>query len=671
MVFRLSGKYGRSVSLIVVVGAFLGVFSYSYVMNTVEGLIRADAEQTSFAWSNYLARHLTDLDAIANGAMPSQESLKFIEQARTAGKVFRFKLFDTKGRIRLISDELDKMRTSNQSLIQHNPKAANVVLTGKPFTEVKKGKPPKRPLLYAETYLPVLRNNQVIAIVEVYVDQTGKRVLFHSHFLSTAFGIVFMLLFTFGTGAGVYIWHLREKDKAEEHIKYLASHDILTGGINRTVFKEQLDEAIHNHWDEYKFVGVHTIDVDCFKEVNDTYGPDIGDRMILEISDRLQAICSSTDIISRFGGDEFVIAQCGAMYNEEIDRFAEKISKALEETFKIKEYRIHSSVSIGTSVAPTDGQSAEELLRNSDIALRQAKLGGRRINRRYKPEMNVELAARRRIEAAVRHATFNKSFSLKFQPVYDARHGKLLAFETLIRLPQANEEEISPAIFIPIAEEMGLIKTIGTWVIETACSMAVHWPEDIRIAINLSTLQFKDGDIVEIVKHALKKSGLAAERLELEITEGLLLDKTQETMLQLEELKNLGVSIAMDDFGTGYSSLSYLWQFPFDKIKIDQSFIKELNAPEDEIASILQTIVSLGHSLKMSVTAEGVESLEQANILKEMACDQFQGFYFGRPVAEQDVAAIILSKFADEIAYQKIQQHPEVKDQTNRNTSTA
>ncbi len=670
MVLRFSGKYGASIALIGVIGLFLSIFSYSYMMGTVEDLVRKDAENTAFAWSNYLASHLTDIDKISSGEMPSKTSMSFIEQARSAGKVFRFKLFDKNGRIRMISDELDNMRISNETLIEHNQKALKVVRTGNALTQVKEGKPPKRPLLYAETYLPIMKDGKLSAIVEVYVDQTGKRALYRSHFLTTALAIAAMFFLTIGIGAGVYLWQLRQKDQADEHIEFLASHDALTGGINRAAFKVMLDEAIHDHWEEYKFVAVHTIDIDCFKEVNDNYGIETGDRMILEVADRLRGICSRKDIVSRFGGDEFVVAQGGAMSHEEIDKFANKIQKVMSQTFIIKDQAINSSVSIGTSIAPTDGQSADELLRNSDIALREAKLQGRQSYRRFVPEMNVELAARRKIEAAVRHATFNKSFRLKFQPVYDAKKDQLLAFETLIRLPLANEEEISPSVFIPIAEEMGLIKTIGTWVIETACGMAAHWPDNIRIAINLSTLQFKDGDIVEIIKHALLKSGLASERLELEITEGLLLENTKGTMLQLEEIKKLGVSIAMDDFGTGYSSLSYLWQFPFDKIKIDQSFVRELNTPEDEIASILQTIVSLGHSLKMSVTAEGVESLEQASILKEMSCDQFQGYYFGRPVTEQDVASIILNKFADEIAIQRNQEE-NLKSQTSKNTSTA
>lgn len=670
MVFRLSGKYGTSLTLLVIIGVFISVFSYSYMMDTVEDLVRKDAENTAFAWSNYLAKHLTDIEKIASGEMPSENSMSFIEQARSAGNVFRFKLFDKHGRIRMISDELDKMRISNESLKNHNQKAMKVVRTGKSLTEVKEGNPPKRPLLYAETYLPIIKGGKLSAIVEVYVDQTGKRALYRSHFITTALAIASMLFLTIGIAAGVYLWQLKQKDRAEEHIEFLASHDVLTGGINRATFKTMLDEAIHDHWDEYKFVAVHTVDIDCFKEVNDSYGTESGDRMILEVADRLRGICGSKDIMSRFGGDEFVIAQGGAMTHEEVDKFAEKIQKVMSQTFIIKDQAINSSVSIGTSIAPTDGQSADDMLRNSDIALRDAKLQGRQSYKRFMPEMNVELAARRKIEAAVRHATFNKSFRLKFQPVYDAKKEQLLAFETLIRLPLADEEEISPSVFIPIAEEMGLIKTIGTWVIETACGMAAHWPDNIRIAINLSTLQFKDGDIVDIVKHALQKSGLSVDRLELEITEGLLLDNTRETMLQLEELKKLGVSIAMDDFGTGYSSLSYLWQFPFDKIKIDQSFVRALNTPEDEIASILQTIVSLGHSLKMSVTAEGVESLEQASILKEMSCDQFQGYYFGRPVTEQDVASIILNKFADEIATQRKQEEG-LPSHTSKNTSTA
>ena len=313
---------------------------------------------------------------------------------------------------------------------------------------------------------------------------------------------------------------------------------------------------------------------------------------------------------------------------------------------RFKDHDIVIAASIGVAIAPEDGSSPERLLKSADLALYRCKVGGRNGITRFVPEMDTEMQARIEIERLIRHAIANNGFELHFQPLFEMSNRRLVGFEALVRLPKGDGTLIPPLSFIPIAEEMRLIGSIGTWVLREACRTAATWPDHLTVAVNLSPMQFATGSISAIVASALETTGLAPQRLELEITETVLLrDSEAIIMAELRALKAMGVAIAMDDFGTGYSSLSYLWQFPFDKIKIDGSFMRAFDGSAPEAETVVKTIIALGRELHMRVTVEGVETAEQAAFLEGADGDQAQGFYFGRPVPASELATVILTDF--------------------------
>jgi diguanylate cyclase (GGDEF)-like protein len=419
---------------------------------------------------------------------------------------------------------------------------------------------------------------------------------------------------------------------------------------------QALDDALHDG-EAAAGIAVHYVDVDRFKDINDTLGHDTGDELVRQIARRLGAIAGPRELVARIGGDEFALVQRPAADEQSVVRFAERLMATIAEPCQARGHDIATTASVGVLWLPARrGESADApadavtALKCADIAMYQAKAQGRNRYCVFDPSMDSELQERRRIEQRVRHAVANDGFELHFQPLFDAGDRTLTGFEALLRLPAGDGGMIPPVTFIPVAENMGLISTIGARVLERACEAARGWPDHLKVAVNLSPAQFADGSIVATVRAALTRTGLAPGRLELEITEGLLLTHTETVMRELVELKALGASIVMDDFGTGYSSLSYLWRFPFDKIKIDRSFIGALSEGDESVRDIVRTIVSLGQSLQMRVTAEGVETDGQADYLAALRCDQLQGFLLGRPVPQAQVAALIHHAQAERLA---------------------
>ncbi|MBY0382993.1 MAG: EAL domain-containing protein [Xanthobacteraceae bacterium] len=436
---------------------------------------------------------------------------------------------------------------------------------------------------------------------------------------------------------------ITERRKAEARIAYMAHHDNLTGLANRVKFRDHLEQALERGLNVNERVAVLCIDLDLFKNVNDSFGHPMGDRLLKLVAERLRDLIPAKGLVARLGGDEFAMVVPRNPTPRDISELAGRLIKSVSAPYDIDNLEIVIGASVGIAISPGDGTTGEDLLRNADMALYRAKAEGGGAHHFFEKEMDRLAQTRRELEFDLRRALVNGEFYLHYQPLIDVNANRIVAFESLLRWKHPSKGMISPADFIPVAEDIGLIVALGEWVLREACAEAAKWPSDVKVAVNLSPVQFRNRNLVPVVIAALARSGLAPTRLELEITESLFLAETEANLATLHQLRGLGVRISMDDFGTGYSSLSYLRSFPFDKIKIDRSFVRDL-AERQDCAAIVQAISALGLSLKISTTAEGVETVDQLDQLRAMGCTEVQGFLFsaGRPAAE---IAGLLEKF--------------------------
>jgi diguanylate cyclase (GGDEF)-like protein/PAS domain S-box-containing protein len=427
-----------------------------------------------------------------------------------------------------------------------------------------------------------------------------------------------------------------ERRRAEAKIAYMAHHDALTGLPNRVQLRQKLDQALLRvHRGEQ--LAVHCLDLDRFKEVNDTLGHAVGDELLKEVAARLQGCVGDSGTVARVSGDEFFIVQVPVIDRGEVLALAGRITSALNEPMLVSGHQVMIGTSVGIAVAPGDGREPEALLRHADLALYQAKRAGRGVHRFFEPGMNSRMHARRELELALHHALSAGEFEVYYQPMLNLDRNEISGFEALLRWHRGGTM-VSPADFIPLAEETGLIVPIGEWVLRSACAEAATWPDPIAISVNLSTAQFRNPRLVATVVSALASSGLPASRLELEITESVLMQDNAQALVMLKELRALGVRIALDDFGTGYSALGYLNSFPLDKIKIDRSFIRDLAGGNESARAIVGAIVQLGNTLGMATTAEGVETDAQLAMVREAGCTEMQGFLLSPPKPAGEVS---------------------------------
>ena len=418
------------------------------------------------------------------------------------------------------------------------------------------------------------------------------------------------------------------------------SEDTLTGLANRAAFGRRLDEAHAGLSRTGTPFAVLAIDLDRFKHVNDTLGHELGDAVLRVVAQRLRAVVRDGDCAARLGGDEFAVLQVGVADAGEAEVLARRIVDLLGRAYVVQGHLVAIGASVGISLAGPDAVPPEHLLRHADLALYRAKADGRDTFRFFEPVMDERLRARRELELDLRKALALRQFELHFQPQMNLSTDRLVGCEALIRWRHPTRGMVSPAEFIPLAEETGLIVPIGEWVVRTACREAVLWPESLSVAVNLSPAQFKSRKLVEVVASALSSSGLAPRRLELEITEGVLLQENEANLATLHALRDLGLRISMDDFGTGYSSLNYLRSFPFDKIKIDRSFVADISTKPDCVA-IIRAIASLGLSFGMTTVAEGVETADQMRRIRDEGCTDVQGYLISRPVPAPDILRLL------------------------------
>jgi len=435
---------------------------------------------------------------------------------------------------------------------------------------------------------------------------------------------------------------ITEQRRSEVKIEYMAHHDALTDLPNRVLLNERLEQALGQGVHRQEMVAVHHLDLDQFKAVNDTFGHPAGDRLLKMVADRLRGLARETDTVARMGGDEFVVVHAPINDPAEATSLAQRIIALISEPFDLDGHQATIGASVGIAIGPSDGLRPDQLLRNADLALYRAKGDGRGTFRFFEPAMDLQMQTRRIMERDLRKALPAGEFELHYQPVVNLASGDISGFEALIRWNHPDKGMISPAAFIPLAEETGFIVPMGEWVIREACATAAKWPGDLSVAVNISAAQFRSCGLMQVIVGALATSGLHPARLEIEITETVLLQNRDTTLAILRQLRELGIRIAMDDFGTGYSSLTYLQCFPFDKIKIDRSFVKDITENTGSL-NIVRAVAALAKGMGMTATAEGVETREQLDRITSEGCNEMQGFLFSRPLPAHEIERLFLS----------------------------
>ncbi len=443
-----------------------------------------------------------------------------------------------------------------------------------------------------------------------------------------------------------YIFDITQRKKAEIELKHQAFHDALTGLPNRTFFDEHILLAIANSQRSNKFFAILFIDIDNFKGINDTLGHGIGDRVLECFAKRLTSQIRKSDVVCRWGGDEFVVLLSEIKDPDEAAKFSQRLLSTFQHPLNIEGHQIYLKSSIGIAIYPDDGQEAETLLKNADSALYRTKEWGRNHYQFYNPQMSYEISENFALENQLHQAIKNEELILHYQPQINIKTGKIYGLEALIRWNNPKLGLVRPDKFIPLAEKTGLILPIGEWVLKTACQQNKKWQTmglpPMRIAVNLSAQQLQQPHLVETVENTLQSIGLDPQWLELEVTESMLMKNTTLARKTLDELRDMGVSISMDDFGTGYSSLGYLKQFPFHSLKIDQTFVRELNENPQDL-SIISAIMTLSHGFNMRVIAEGVENQKQLNLLQQLECEEMQGYFFSHPLNTEQIFNYLLS----------------------------
>lgn len=621
----INKKSFPSIATVCAITCALMVGIWLFLSNTVNNVVEKEAKTTAMHWADYFVSHLDNIENLITQGVPNQSQSMTIDRAVEFGEVFRFKIFRPDGTMSFISDEYKK---DNEPPKIENKKALGVFSTGISNIAIRDGRQKtNRPDVYVEAYVPVTNKSGMrIGVAEVYIDQTEM-------VTSLKGGFYWIALFLPIIGALVFLLPalamLKEsaiaktaKAKAEK----LANFDELTGLYNRRSF----NNSAKTYFKEYHSIGTFFIDVDDFKRINDEHGHSGGDAFLRSVGHTLKSKLGENAIYSRFGGDEFV-ACIGDVTPSELRLIAQDVLESIAKGMTHRGQTIAGQVSIGLNISSSD-EPLSGMLHAADTALYKSKSEGKNTITLFSDELSKEFKHQQKLEKLLNQAVDGTGLEIYFQPINQPETKKILGFEALLRLRDEQGAMISPDEFIPMAERLGVINDIGKWVLCEAVKTAKEWSKDTFISVNLSAIQFEQGDLPEFIRDLLLEHNLPASQLEIEVTESLLIRDDGSAQKQLAAIKKLGVSVTMDDFGTGYSSLGYLWKYGFDKLKVDRSFLLGYDQDPKKLEKILGSIINLGHCINMHVTIEGVESDEHVNILEGMGCDQLQGYYFGKPM---------------------------------------
>ncbi len=628
-------------------GAVLAAVSVAGVYisrETVSSLVASTAEQRVQGFVRYLEGSNGAMDALLTGISRNPDFETEIRAVALASGLTNFTVFDLKGQ-----PEFSLKSETHSWLLRERPGGITGLETLSQSAVEKPGRWTEMTVSEAGSKLvisPIDRDGRRVGFTSIVPDMTGVEENLTEVVSSAVAGLIAVLVVAAGVPGLIYMRRKWRIEQADERIQFLANHDTLTKLLNRKRIEEEASRIFATCRATRERLAVWAIDIQGLSDVNNNVGQAGGDELLRTVADRLMRVIDRNDLVSRTGADDFMIVQRNLRGLNDVEALARRIRQEVETPVTIEGLTFTPQLYLGVSMVPEHGRTIVQLFQNAELALLVHKSSMQGDFVLFEPSMDEEANRRRTIERRMREALEQEQFELFYQPIVRASDHKILGFESLIRLPDGQGGYIPPSIFIPIAEARGYIKAIGDWVLREATRQIALWPDELFISVNLSAVQFRDGDLVSIVGEALAAAGIDGRRLEIEVVESLLLDRSNAILEQLEGLKALGVSIAMDDFGTGYSSLGYLWRFPFDKLKIDQSFMIAFEQGEANIRHIIGTIVSLGHHMKLKVVTEGIETAEQAAMLMELGCDQLQGYLFGKPVAADRVAAELLTSLS-------------------------
>jgi diguanylate cyclase (GGDEF)-like protein len=614
--------------------------------------LAAEADRAAHAWGRHLASAVPDIDLIFMGEVASPPAQDRLTAIRDMAGMARFTLFDPQGRAVLVSESVGTAPGAETDDPARRQRAREVARHGASAAELSHGDGGSLPSVTSSTWLPVRHGTVTIGVAEIVLDHSEAAVTTANSFRRAALLAGLAMAVCIIAAAAFLRRRAGQERKALSRVAFMAEHDLLTGALNHSHFSLHLDRVCNaTRPGQGGGLALICIDLDGFAEVNDRHGHQVGDELLRRTCTRLQGVLRAGDLLARLAGDRFAVLQRGAADSPSVTALVQRMVDCLAEPHDLPDLpeALRVSACVGAALHGVDGSDADTLLHNAELALLRAKSSGRGEWSFYDAALDRRLQERRTLSNELRQALAEGRLRLHFQPLYSAGSTALSGYEALARWPHPRRGFVPPAEFIPVAEDSGQIEALGRWVLQAACTEAALWPQPLSVAVNLSAAQFRRGDaIVDEVAQALRASGLAPARLELEITESLLMHHTEQVVATLHALKALGVRIAMDDFGTGYSSLAYLWRFPFDKLKIDRAFTQGLGV-DPRVDLIVRSIVRMAHSLSIRVNAEGVETEAQCEALRRCGCDELQGYLLGRPVPasrlahlESQTAAMVL-----------------------------